>query len=355
METKETKENKKLIILIGILFAIIIGLLIVLIYITNNSKKTPESNSSTTTTTTTTQIAEKNPYDLSKLNNEEIRFIDIEALNRYEYTADDILFEKSNTNNENYNSFVNNHKTDYEFSLPFIKISNKKLYWNINNEWKEENKITEEINYADFFLDEDVIITKFIIITTNKIYIIEIPNGININDNLYEEFNKEYSNLKYQVINEKVTYAKNKEQLIDCNINKNIYLSINDKIYILNSNTSAPVLASDYYKNFSSILSSYINSCGFMQSTIAIDKDGIIQNDNIDKTFIKNVYCYFGNEKFEMVIDRNMNYYLKSNNNDYYGKIKSMGFNRINQELRIEISPGKNIILKDTSNGLWNV
>ena len=92
-----------------------------------------------------------------------------------------------------------------------------------------------------------------------------------------------------------------------------------------------------------------------MQSTIAIDKDGIIQNDNIDKTFIKNVYCYFGNEKFEMVIDRNMNYYLKSNNNDYYGKIKSMGFNRINQELRIEISPGKNIILKDTSNGLWNV
>ena len=53
METKENKENKKLIILIGVLFAIIIGLLIVLIFITNNSKKSPESDSSTTTTTTT--------------------------------------------------------------------------------------------------------------------------------------------------------------------------------------------------------------------------------------------------------------------------------------------------------------
>lgn len=35
----ETKENKKLIILIGVLFAIIIGLLIGLIFIINNSKK----------------------------------------------------------------------------------------------------------------------------------------------------------------------------------------------------------------------------------------------------------------------------------------------------------------------------
>lgn len=39
MEIKETKENKKLIILIGVLFAIIIGLLIGLIFIINNSKK----------------------------------------------------------------------------------------------------------------------------------------------------------------------------------------------------------------------------------------------------------------------------------------------------------------------------
>ena len=36
MEIKENKENKKLIVLIGALFAIIIGLLIGLIFIINN-------------------------------------------------------------------------------------------------------------------------------------------------------------------------------------------------------------------------------------------------------------------------------------------------------------------------------
>ena len=91
-----------------------------------------------------------------------------------------------------------------------------------------------------------------------------------------------------------------------------------------------------------------------MQSTIAIDKDGIIQNDNIDKTFIKNVYCYFGNEKFEMVVDSNMNYYLKLNNIDYYGIIKNINFNKTTQELEITTNDEKNIILKDTSNRLYD-
>lgn len=354
METKENKENKKLIILIGILFAIIIGLLIVLIFITNKSKKPFESNSSTTTTTTTTQIVEKNPYDLSKLNNEEIRFIDIEELNKYEYTMENNLFTKINNESSAYNSFVNNYTADFIFSyVPFLKISNKKLYWKVNNEWKEDNKIAEEIKFVTYFIDE-VTINKFVIITTNKIYIIEIPNGIDTIGNMLEEFNNKYKNLKYKVINEIVTFANEKTQVVECNLMNNVYLSINGKAQVLNSVTSDPVLASDYYKNFSSILSSYINSCGFMQSTITIDKDGIIQNNNIDKTIIKNAKYYFGNEKFEMVVDSNMNYYLKLNNNDYYGKIKSMDFNRINQELRIEISSGKNIILKDTSNGLWN-
>ena len=62
MEIKETKENKKLIILIGVLFAIIIGLLIGLIFIINNSKKLNKTNQSSstinneaTTITTTTK------------------------------------------------------------------------------------------------------------------------------------------------------------------------------------------------------------------------------------------------------------------------------------------------------------
>ena len=49
MEIKETKENKKLIILIGVLFAIIIGLLIGLIFIINNSKKLNKTNQSSST------------------------------------------------------------------------------------------------------------------------------------------------------------------------------------------------------------------------------------------------------------------------------------------------------------------
>ena len=359
METKETKENKKLIILIGILFAVIIGLLIALIFITNKSKKPFESDSSTTTTTTPTQIVEKNPYDLSKLNNEEIRFIDIEELNKYEYTMENNLFTKINNESTAYNSFVNNYTTDFMFNyVPFLKISNKKLYWKVNNEWKEDNKITEEIKFVTYF-SSDVTINQFIIITTNKIYIIEIPNGIDTISDILEkqslnEFNNKYNNLKYHVINERVTKIMEKGQVADCHIINVIYLLINDKVYVLNSVTSKPVLASDYYKDFSSIVYNYIQSCGFMQSSISINKDGIIQNDNIDKTIIKNVKYYFGNEKFEMVVDKNMNYYLKSNNENYYGILKNINFNKKTQEIEITTNNGKNLILTDTSNRLYN-
>lgn len=359
METNEIKENKKLIILIGILFAIIIGLLIVLIFITNNSKKSPESDSSTTTTTTNTQIVEKNPYDLSKLNNEEIRFIDVEELNKYEYTMENNLFTKINNESTAYNSFVNNYTADFMFSyVPFLKISNKKLYWKVNNEWKEDNKITEEIKFVTYF-SSDVTINEFIIITPNKIYIIEIPNGIDTISDILEkqslnEFNNKYNNLKYHVINERVTNIMEKGQVAECHIINVIYLLINDKVYVLNSVTSAPVLASDYYKDFSSIVYNYIQSCGFMQPSITLNQDGIIQNDNIDKTIIKTVKYYFGNEKFEMIVDKNMNYYLKSNNKDYYGILKKINFNKKTQEIEITTNNEKNIILTDTSNGLYN-
>ena len=252
METKENKENKKLIILIGILFAVIIGLLIALIFITNNSKKIPESDSSTTTTTTTTQIVEKNPYDLSKLNNEEIRFIDIEELNKYEYTMENNLFTKINNESSAYNSFVNNYTADFKFTyVPFLKISNKKLYWKVNNEWKEDNKIAEEIKFVTYFINE-VTINKFVIITTNKIYIIYNHNEI------YAILIIDKNNYYWSVCQDNILYPlekktkENKDYIIEMMLNfaneekiKKIVPNISE----MNTETKVKVLRSFHFNS----------------------------------------------------------------------------------------------------------
>ena len=120
----ETNNNKKIIIFLTILFAIIIALLIVLIFKTNNLKKQPELDSSTITTTTTIsfQKDENNQFDLSKLNNEEIKFVNIDELNEYEYTMENNLYQKINSETFAYKSSKNNANKVFEFDyIPFLK------------------------------------------------------------------------------------------------------------------------------------------------------------------------------------------------------------------------------------------
>lgn len=354
----ETKENKKIIILLAILFAIIIGLLIVLIIKTNNLKKQPDTGSSTTTTTnSSTQIDEKNQFDLSKLNNEEIKFINIDELNEYEYTMENNLFQKINSETFAYRSSENNDNKVFKFDyIPFLKIENSKLFWKVNNKWVLDSNIKEDIKYFNYSNSSDVTIYSFIAITTNKIYIIEIPDGIDtvsdaLRDEALKEFNKKYSKLKYNVIDAKVESVIEKHKPIACNLYSDFYFSINNKTYRISNNKLK--LASDYSEYFSDNLIEYLGTCEPATASIKIDKNGLILDNNIDKNKINKVKYYLKNDNFEMIIDSNMNYYLKTNNKDYYGKIDNLNFSKHTKLLTLTFN-NQSVTLKEVSYHLYD-
>ena len=355
----ETNNNKKIIILLTILFAIVIALLIVLIFKTNNLKKQPELDSSTITTTTTIsfQKDENNQFDLSKLNNEEIKFVNIDELNEYEYTMDNNLYQKINSETFAYKSSENNSNKVFEFDyIPFLKIENSKLFWKVNNKWELDSNIKEDIKYFNYFSSADVTIYSFIAITSNKIYIIEIPDGIDTDSDILkehglEEFNKKYSKLIYNVIDAKTESVIEKHKPIACNLYSDFYFSINNKTYRISNNKLK--LASDYSEYFSDNLIEYLGTCEPDTASIKIDKNGLILDNNIDKTKINKVKYYLKNAKIEMIIDSNMNYYLKTNNKDYYGKIDNLNFNKQTKLLTLTFN-NNSINLKEVSYHLYD-
>ena len=344
----ENSENKKLIILMFILFTIVISLLIILIYKTNYKKG---DNTNTSQTTQNDKLEE--------LNSEKITFINIEEINTYELTMENNLFTKENNKSNAYNSLNNNYSKDFIFEyIPFLKIINKKLYWKVNNEWIEDKKINEEIIYANYFA-ADVTVYKFIIITNSKIYFIEIPNGIEtisdmLQEKALEDFSKnKYNNLKYEIITEKVSNIAKKYKPVGCHLINEIYLLISNKVYFINEESNKLRSTVEKENNFSTIIKEYLGRCGTNDATINIDKNGNIQNGDIDKSKIKNIKYYLKNDNFEMVVDSNMNYYLKSNNTNYYGTIKTLEFNKKNKLLTIT-TDSKTITLKETSNYLYD-
>ena len=55
-----------------------------------------------------------------------------------------------------------------------------------------------------------------------------------------------------------------------------------------------------------------------------------------------------------MIIDSNMNYYLKTNNKDYYGKIDNLNFNKRTKLLTLTFN-NNSIILKEVSYYLYDL
>ena len=152
METKETKENKKLIILIGILFAVIIGLLIALIFITSNLKKqtnsTPTTTKSTTTTTTPTNInPSSNPNQDDESSAAEAYFLNLCSsynCEEYDMTKAKELISKYRSDNDVI-SDENNVVADKAKGT--MVECNKVFPENIN--CPEDNKV-KSIQYKDF-------------------------------------------------------------------------------------------------------------------------------------------------------------------------------------------------------------
>lgn len=162
METKENKENKKLIILIGVLFAIIIGLLIGLIFIINNSKKLNKSNQNsatinneattitTTTTTTTTTKSSTNSNQTIKSTTAEEYFLNLCASSNceeYNLTKAKELMSKYRSDND----VISDENTMVAKKAQGTMVECNKIFSENNREVNcpENNKI-KSIKYEDF-------------------------------------------------------------------------------------------------------------------------------------------------------------------------------------------------------------
>lgn len=97
----------------------------------------------------------------------------------------------------------------------------------------------------------------------------------------------------------------------------------------------------------------YLGTCALAKASIKIDKTGLILDNNIDKTKINKVKYYLKNANIEMIIDTNMNYYLKTNNKDYYGKIDNLNFNKHTKLLTLTFN-NNSINLKEVSYYLYD-
>ena len=156
----EPKENKKLIILIGVLFAIIIGLLIGLIFIINNSKKLNKTNQSSstinneattiTTTTTTTTKSSTNSNETIKSSTAEEYFLNLCASSNckeYNLTKAKELISKYRIDND----LIYDENTMVAKKAKGTLVECNKVFSENNREVNcPENNKVKSIKYEDF-------------------------------------------------------------------------------------------------------------------------------------------------------------------------------------------------------------
>ena len=158
MEIKENKEKKKLIILIGVLFAIIIGLLIGLIFIINNSKKLNKTNQSSSTinneatTITTTTKPSTNSNETIKSPTAEEYFLNLCASSNceeYNLTKAKELISKYRIEND----LIYDENTMVAKKAKGTLVECNKVFSENNREVNcpEDNKV-KSIKYEDFIL-----------------------------------------------------------------------------------------------------------------------------------------------------------------------------------------------------------
>ena len=158
MEIKENKEKKKLIILIGVLFAIIIGLLIGLIFIINNSKKLNKTNQSSSTinneatTITTTTKPSTNSNETIKSPTAEAYFLNLCASSNceeYNLTKAKELISKYRIEND----LIYDENTMVAKKAKGTLVECNKVFSENNREVNcPENNKVKSIKYEDFIL-----------------------------------------------------------------------------------------------------------------------------------------------------------------------------------------------------------
>lgn len=277
-----------------------------------------------------------------------------------------------------YNKFTKKPISNSSFKpYNFVKVENNKLYWKVDNNWIQDDKITNDIKL--FYIDavEETIQSFIIINDNNETYRIILEKELSkLNDENEYILTKEiYSSYKYNKIDgiKSINNIKFVGYPIECDAKTLIYFELENGIFVLDENQLVEVekFIKNYYKEEEFKYINYLyNTCTPDNGMINIKYDRILENiKNENNTEIKikfyikldeGYYALNDANSFDIIIDDKNNLYVIDRNKindikkiktlEVFAQVKKINLETSENDERIikniELKSGEKIILK---------
>lgn len=339
---EENKKSKKIVCTITAITVLILGIVGYIVYdkVFVNNKNQQEKNG--TTTTTTVPKNENLPDDLSEYN---LLLWNYEEIYSYYFKMND-----------------DEQKINIDSSFKDVKIENKKLYWNIDNQWVNDKNIVDNVIYFNMAIgplgDEYFIVTT----DTNKIYLITFENICfyceDDTETNYKSLTTElYKEFKYNEIAANGDINKVSAKVFsECEGWNEYYFEIDNNIYVLNRfDYKLEKLDSFMPKRYKESITDLYNTCSPEdKSPLVIEFDGTIEgivDKNNDLIKVKYYIFLVKNEEeyYNLVVDKDDNLYIIDEDlkiQSIYDKVNSFKYTNDaygNEKLDIDLKDNKNI------------
>lgn len=332
---KEKKNNKEIIWLIVVLIVLVLGLGGYIVYdkvVTNDNINNEKINSDNKNRV----IGSLLPSDI---NSYSAIYWDYNDIYNYYFTMEkeENLTCKDNPTECNYYNKYDDSNYTLGSKNNFIKIENNKLYWSINNNWTQDENITNNIDYLYIDYAEGSI-EKIIVSSNNsELYVITIKEELyyDIDSSKYNLTQKIYDSFEYKKVSsdKTITDISTKWYPADCSAYTVTYIKIDNNLYVLNNEEL--VLLEDYINQSGKYINNLQNTCsepfGFI---LDINYDGTLKNvvDNNNKSISVKYYiqAYSGNyydvedtnkKLYDLIIDKNNKLYIIDRNDEDIEKI----------------------------------
>ena len=345
---EEKKNNKGLIWLIIILIILVLGLVGYIVYDKGFINDKLQNENITTSTTTTSKETLTETIDIvDNLTEYYLLYWNYEEIYDYYFKMSD-----------------NESKINIDSQFKDVKIDNKKLYWNIDKQWINDNNIVDNVIYFNMAigpLGEEY----FMVVTdTNKIYLITFENvcfyceddGENTD---YTSLTTElYNKFKYKEIKANGNIDKVSAKVFtECEGWNEYYFEINNSIYVLNrTDYKLEKLDSFMPKRYKNSITDLHNTCdaGY-KSPLTIELDGTMKgivdnNNNLIK--VKHYVSLVKNENdfYDIIVDKNDNLYIIDEDlktQSVSDKVKNFKYSKDeygNERLNIDLEKNNSII-----------
>lgn len=341
------KDVKGVIWLIVILIVIILGMIGYIIYDKVFLNDNPQNNNTTSTTTKPKENVPGTVDIVDDLSEYSLLYWNYEEIYNYYFKMND-----------------NETKINIDKYFKDVKVDNKKLYWNIDNQWISDKNIVDNVMYFNMAIgplgDE-----YFIVVTeTSKIYFITFENICFYCEEDGETTsyisltNELYSNFKYNEIiaNGKIDKVSAKA-FTECEGWNEYYFEIDNTIYVLNrTDYKLEKLDSFMPKRYKDSITDLHNTCnpGY-RFPLNIELDGTIKgivDSNNDLIKVKHYVSLVKDENdyYDIIVDKEDNLYIvdeTSKTQSVSDKVKSFKYTKDefgNEKLDIDLENNSNII-----------